>query len=116
MTVQIPAIDTKHMYIDDLDVTTVNGAKRALNKLTNALNYINMARADLGAYQNRLESSVASLDETNENMESAMSRIEDADMAYEMTEYTKYNVLSQSATSALSQANELPQLALQLLQ
>ncbi len=116
MTVQIPAMDTKHMYIDDLDVTTVNGSLKALDQLTNALNYINMARADLGAYQNRLESAVASLDETNENMESAMSRIEDADMAFEMTEYTKYNVLSQSATSALSQANELPQLALQLLQ
>ena len=116
MTVQIPAMDTKHMYIDDVDVTTVNGATRALDKLSDALDYINAARADLGAYQNRLESSVASLDETSENMNSALSRIEDVDMAHEMTEYTKYNVLSQSATSALSQANELPQLALQLLQ
>ena len=116
MTVQIPAMDTKHMYIDDVDVTTVNGALKALDKLSDALDYINAARADIGAYQNRLESSVASLDETGENMTSALSRIEDVDMAHEMTEYTKYNVLSQSATSALSQANELPQLALQLLQ
>ncbi|MBQ9391458.1 MAG: flagellin [Lachnospiraceae bacterium] len=116
MTVRIPATDTEHMYIDDVDVTTVNGAKRALDKLSDALDYINKARADLGAYQNRLESSVANLDETSENMTSAMSRISDADMAKEMTEYTKYNVLSQSSTSALSQANELPQLALQLLQ
>ena len=116
MTVQIPAVDTKHLYIDDVDVTTVNGAIKALDKISAALDRINSVRADLGAYQNRLESSVASLDETNENMTSAMSRIEDADMAKEMTEYTKYNVLSQSATSALSQANELPQLALQLLQ
>ena len=116
MTVRIPATDTEHMYIDDVNVTTVNGAKRALDKLSDALDYINKARADLGAYQNRLESSVANLDETSENMTSAMSRISDADMAREMTEYTKYNVLSQSSTSALSQANELPQLALQLLQ
>ena len=116
MTVRIPATDTEHMYIDDVDVTTVNGAKRALDKLSDALDYINKARADLGAYQNRLESSVANLDETSENMTSAMSRISDADMAKEIKEYTKYNVLSQSSTSALSQANELPQLALQLLQ
>ena len=116
MTVRIPATDTKHMYIDDVNVTTVNGAMKALDKLSDALDYINKSRAELGAYQNRLESSVASLDETSENMTSALSRISDADMAKEMTEYTKYNVLSQSSTSALSQANELPQLALQLLQ
>ncbi len=116
MTVKIPAVDTEHLYIDDIDVTTVNGAKKALGKISDALNIINAARADLGAYQNRLESSVSSLDETSENMTAAMSRISDADMAKEMTEYTKYNVLSQSSTSALSQANELPQLALQLLQ
>ncbi len=116
MTVRIPAMDTEHMYIDDIDVTTVNGAMRALDKIGDALNYINKARAELGAYQNRLESSVSSLDETSENMTAALSRISDADMAKEMTEYTKFNVLSQSSTSALSQANELPQLALQLLQ
>ena len=116
MTVRIPAMDTEHMYIDDINVTTVNGAMRALDKIGDALNYINKARAELGAYQNRLESSVASLDETSENMTAALSRISDADMAKEMTEYTKFNVLSQSSTSALSQANELPQLALQLLQ
>ena len=116
MTVRIPAMDTEHMYIDDIDVTTVNGAKNALGKIGDALNYINKARAELGAYQNRLESSVSSLDETSENMTAALSRISDADMAKEMTEYTKFNVLSQSSTSALSQANELPQLALQLLQ
>ena len=116
MTVRIPAMDTEHMYIDDIDVTTVNGAMKALDKIGDALNYINKARAELGAYQNRLESSVSSLDETSENMTAALSRISDADMAKEMTEYTKFNVLSQSSTSALSQANELPQLALQLLQ
>jgi len=116
MTVRIPAMDTEHMYIDDVNVTTVNGAMHALDKIGDALNYINKARAELGAYQNRLESSVSSLDETSENMTAALSRISDADMAKEMTEYTKFNVLSQSSTSALSQANELPQLALQLLQ
>jgi flagellin len=63
-----------------------------------------------------LEHTVSSLDQTEENMTSAISRIEDVDMAEEMVEYTKQNVLAQAGTSALSQANEMPQMALQLLQ
>ena len=59
---------------------------------------------------------MTSLDETQENMTAALSRIEDVDMAEEMTEYTKYNVLQQAGTSVLAQANELPRQALQLLQ
>ena len=59
---------------------------------------------------------MTSLDATEENMTQALSRIEDVDMAAEMTEYTKYNVLSQAATSVLAQANDIPQQVLQLLQ
>ena len=59
---------------------------------------------------------VSSLDGSEENMTQALSRIEDVDMAEEMTEYTKYNVLTQAATSVLAQANDLPQQVLQLLQ
>ena len=55
------------------------------------------------------------MDQTSENMNAAISRISDVDMALEMTEYTRLNVLTQASTSALSQANELPQMALQLL-
>lgn len=116
MAVQIPSTDCEHLFIDDLDVTTISGAKKGLEKLDYALNKINSVRASIGAYQNRLESSVDSLDATSENMTSAYSRIADVDMATEMVEYTKTNVLAQTATSALSQANELPQIALQLLQ
>ena len=116
MSIKIPSCDTKCLYIDTLDVTTVNGAKRALSQLDEALASVNSVRSALGAYTNRLESATASLDETSENMNSAISRISDVDMAIEMTEYTRLNVLSQTATSALSQANELPQMALQLLQ
>ena len=65
---------------------------------------------------NRLDYAVSSLDGSEENMTQALSRIEDVDMAEEMTEYTKYNVLSQAATSVLAQANDLPQQVLQLLQ
>ena len=70
----------------------------------------------IGAYQNRLDYAVSSLDGTELNMTQALSRIEDVDMAEEMTEYTKYNVLTQAATSVLAQANDLPQQVLQLLQ
>lgn len=73
-------------------------------------------RSTLGAYQNRLESVVTHLDEYKENITSAVSGIEDSDMADEMTEYTQQNVITQVATSMLAQANERPQSVLQLLQ
>lgn len=116
MSIKIPSCDTESLYIDELDVTTVNGAKRALSQADAAIASVNKIRSALGAYTNRLESATASLNETSENMNSAISRISDVDMAIEMTEYTRLNVLSQAATSALSQANEIPQMALQLLQ
>ncbi len=115
MSVKIPACDTKSLYIDAVDVTTIHGAQRAISQADAAIASVNKVRSALGAYTNRLESATKSLDETSENMNSAISRISDVDMALEMTEYTRLNVLSQTATSALSQANELPQLALQLL-
>lgn len=116
MDVRIPSTDCEHLYIDDVDVTTAGGAERAMDQLDLALSRITSIRSRLGAYENRLEHTTASLDETEENMTSALSRIEDIDMATEMVEYTKDNVLEQAGTSALSQANELPNLALQLLQ
>lgn len=116
MKIKIPAMDTKSMYIDDVDVTTINGAGHAISKLDDAIAYVSAARSSLGAYTNRLDYSKSSLDTTSENMTQAISRIQDADMAEEMTEYTKDNVLQQAATSVLAQANQLPQTALQLLQ
>ena len=99
-----------------MDVSTVDGADRGIGILDAALTRVNEIRASIGAYENRLEHTVSSLDQTEENMTSAISRIEDVDMAEEMVEYTKQNVLAQAGTSALSQANEMPQMALQLLQ
>lgn len=116
MEVRIAAVTTEFMYIDDLSVTRMNGPEDALDSLTEALNYVTGVRSQLGAYENRLDHTTKSLDTTEENMTSAISRIEDADMATTMVEYTKLNVLEQAGTSALAQANELPQLALQLLQ
>lgn len=116
MEVRIPKVSTESLYIDDLDVTTINGADRAIVQLDEALAMVSDTRSKIGAYQNRLDHAVASLDQENQDMTAALSRIEDADMAEEMTEYTKENVLSQAATSVLAQANELPQQVLQLLQ
>lgn len=116
MEVRIPEISAKSLYIDDLDVTTITGADRAISKLDDALESISASRSRIGAYQNRLDHAIASLDETSQDMTSALSRIEDVDMAEEMTEYTKQQVLSQAATSVLAQANDIPQQVLQLLQ
>ncbi|MCR5416750.1 MAG: flagellin [Pseudobutyrivibrio sp.] len=116
MVVRIASISTEFMYIDDVDVTRVDGPEDAMDALESALSYITSVRSQLGAYENRLDHTTKSLDTTEENMTSAISRIEDADMATTMVEYTRLNVLEQAGTSALAQANELPQLALQLLQ
>ncbi|MCR5666087.1 MAG: flagellin [Eubacterium sp.] len=112
----IPRIDTESLHIDGIDVTEEDGADTAIALLDVALEKVSSTRSKLGAYENRLDYSVSSLDAFEENMESAVSRIEDVDMAEEMSEYTKQNVLSQAATSVLSQANEIPQQVLQLLQ
>ncbi|MCR5144606.1 MAG: flagellin [Lachnospiraceae bacterium] len=116
MQIRIPDMTAEAMYLDRLDVSTKHGARNGMAVLDGALERVNMVRSQMGAYTNRLDYTVNSLDETEENMESAISRLMDADMAAEMSEYTKYNVIEQAATSALAQANEIPSLALQLLQ
>ena len=73
-------------------------------------------RARLGAYENRLDYTMSSLEVTDLNMTEAYSRLMDTDMAEEMTKYTQYNVLQQAGVSVLAQANDLPQTILQLLQ
>ncbi|MCL2754693.1 MAG: flagellin, partial [Oscillospiraceae bacterium] len=72
-------------------------------------------RAQLGAWQNRLESTVNNLTTTHENLTAAESGIRDADMAKEMIEFTKFNILQQAAQAMLAQANQAPQAILQLL-
>ena len=91
-------------------------AKEASEKIKGAIQYVSKARSSLGAYQNRLEHTISSLDISSENMTAAYSRIMDVDMAEEMTEYTTVQVLSQASTSMLAQANERPSQVLQLLQ
>jgi flagellin len=99
-----------------ISLSTPDGANRAIGTLDHALRTVNKQRADLGAYQNRLEYAVKGLDVGAENMQAAESRIRDADMASEMVEYTKNAIITQSATAMLAQANTKPRTVLQLLQ
>ena len=99
-----------------VDVTTEEKASAAIKVFDNAIVNIASERAKLGATQNRLEHTIANLDNTAENLTSAMARIEDTDMALEMSEFQKLNVLQQAGVSMLAQANQQPQSILQLLQ
>ncbi|PAB60117.1 flagellin N-terminal helical domain-containing protein [Anaeromicrobium sediminis] len=101
--------------VSDLDITTAEGAEKAITSLDDAIKSVSNERAKLGAYQNRLEHTINNLNTSSENLTAAESRIKDVDMAKEMMEFTKYNVLQQSAQSMLSQANQQPQQVLQLL-
>lgn len=114
--IRIPRVNLKNIGINSIDVSTPEGAKDALSKMGDAVKYISSVRSGLGAYQNRLEHTISSLDISSENMTAAYSRIMDVDMAEEMTEYTTVQVLTQASTSMLAQANERPAQVLQLLQ
>ena len=87
-----------------------------MEKIDAALTTLNGVRGDLGAYQNRLEYTLNSLAASEENLTAAESRIRDVDMAKEMVAYTQANVIYQSATTMLAQANQQPQTILSLLQ
>ena len=104
------------MSMDDIDVSTQDGADAAIADCKKGLAYVNDMRSRLGAYQNRLEHTVASLDVTNEALTGAYSGLVDADMAEETVEYSTSQVISQAAMSVLAQANDRPSQALQLLQ
>jgi flagellin len=97
-------------------VATKQGAQLSLSVVDDALIRVNSIRADLGAMQNRLQSTINNLAITDENLSAANSRIRDTDMAEEVSEMTKQNVLMQSGISVLSQANATSQSALKLLQ
>jgi len=97
------------------DILTQSAAQAALAQLDAAINTKDGARASLGALQNRLENTITNLQIQAENLQAAESRISDVDVAIEMTEFTRNNILAQAAVAMLAQANSLPQLALQLL-
>jgi flagellin len=101
--------------VANADVSTRDAANAAINTIDAAISRVSMQRAALGALQNRLESTVNNLTVTQENLTAAESQIRDTDMAKEMIEYTKFNILQQAAQAMLAQANQAPQAILQLL-
>ncbi len=116
LPIRIPHISLENMELSDASMRTKEESEDTLSRMDGAIKYVSGVRSRLGAYQNRLEHTIASLDVTSENMTEAYSRIMDTDMAEEMTNYTTLQVLTQASTSVLAQANERPSQVLQLLQ
>ncbi|PAU80184.1 flagellin [Halovibrio salipaludis] len=102
--------------VETIDISSVEGANEAILAVDAALTNINGIRADLGAVQNRFESTIANLESGSENLNAARSRIQDADFAQESAELSRTQTLQQAGLSVLSQANQRPQQVLQLIQ
>jgi flagellin len=100
---------------DGRDIRTQSAAQKALAQLDAAINRKDIRRAELGAFANRLANTITNLQIQAENLQAAESRISDVDVAWEMTEFMRNQILAQAATAMLAQANSLPQLALTLL-
>jgi len=111
----IALADGDAVSVGGIDVSQQSSANSAITTINNALESVSTARAKLGAYQNRLEHTIANLGTSSENLTSAESRIRDVDMAKEMSTFSKNNILSQAAQAMLAQANQQPQQVLQLL-
>jgi len=101
--------------VSGIDVSSHEAASQAVTAINNAIEKVSSERSMLGATQNRLEHTIKNLDTSAENLQAAESRIRDVDMAKEMMEFTKNNILQQAATAMLAQANQAPQGVLQLL-
>ncbi|MFR3977901.1 MAG: flagellin [Roseburia faecis] len=116
MDVHIPEVSSESLYLDTVNVAVNGGADKAISTMDAAIAKLSAIRSGIGACTNRLEYASSSLAETQEDMTTAYSGLMDTDMASEMTEYTQQNILEQAAVSVLSQANDIPQQVLSLLQ
>lgn len=116
LDIEIPEVSAESLRLDKINALTSRGCGEAITISNYAINRISEIRSQIGAYQNRMEHTVSSLEITEENMTASLSRIEDVDMADEMTKYTTYNVMTQAATSMLAHANQITDKVLQLLQ
>ena len=110
--IKLDAITTA---VKGLSITTQAGANAAITAINTQIESVSSGRSLLGAYQNRLEHTIKNLDNAAENLQAAESRIRDVDMAKEMMNFTKQNILIQASTAMLAQANQAPQAVLQLL-
>lgn len=115
VSLSIASMDSAALSVNALDVSSNGSASSAITAINNAIETVSAERAKLGAKQNRLEHTIANLDTAAENLQASESRIRDVDMAKEMMNFTKQNILSQAATAMLAQANQAPQGVLQLL-
>ncbi len=115
ISISIGNMRSRELGLGGVNVATTDDAKDAIGRLDEAVSRISAQRADLGASQNRLEHTIASTDNTAENLQAAESRIRDVDMAKEMMNLTKLNVLQQASQAMLAQANQAPQQVLSLL-
>lgn len=115
MKVAIADMSARALGVDNLDFTSVEGAQKAIGRLNKAIDSVSSERSKLGAFQNRLEYAVNNLRSTHSNLSAAESRIRDADVANEMIEFTRNQIVSQSGMAMLAQANMIPQGVLQLL-
>lgn len=115
--IDIAAMDANSLGVDSskVDVSTKDGAKSAIDAIKEAIDEVSAQRSDLGAVQNRLEHTIKNLDNVVENTTAAESQIRDTDMATEMVNYVKNNILQQAGQSMLAQANQLTQGVLTLL-
>ena len=116
MFISIDDMRSEAIGVDTIDISTKWGAATAIETVNNAITQVSSQRSSLGAVQNRLEHTINNLDTSSENLQASESRIRDVDMAKEMTEFTKNNILTQAAQAMLAQANQQPQSVLQLLQ
>ncbi|MGY3870252.1 flagellin N-terminal helical domain-containing protein [Aeromonas crassostreae] len=113
--VELKAMSATTLNIGAYDIATEAGAQTALGAIDDVIKTVDGYRADLGAVQNRLDSTIRNQSNISENVSAARSRIRDADFATETANMTKQNILQQAASSILAQANQRPQSALQLL-
>ena len=109
-------LTVKNLGIESISIGDKGSSGTAMTKLDDALSTVSSERAKMGAMQNRLENAISTLQTQNENLTAAESRIRDLDMAAEMAQFTKHQVLQQASTSMLAQANQLSQGVLSLLQ
>lgn len=115
MSLKITKLDGAALSVSALDISDYSNSASAISKVDSAIKKVSKERSKLGANQNRLEHTIKNLDNAAENIQAAESRIRDVDMAKEMMEFTKLNILNQASQAMLSQANQQPQGVLQLL-
>ncbi len=116
ITMNISKMSASGLGVSSVKCSTQSGAKAAIDKIKNAIKSLSTQRADLGAVQNRLEHTIANLDNVVENTTAAESRIRDTDMATEMVKYSNNNILAQAGQAMLAQSNQANQGVLSLLQ